>query len=175
MINIKKTKKEFLSLLLNSEIITILDLGCGMGLMSKFLSKKKVNIIGIDLKENYEDFQNFTFIKGDILREDFGEEDLIISSLILHFFSTEKALETIKRMKKATSKFGYNLLICMSNKDPFAKKETQKFYPSFEELKNLYQDWKIIKELNEITEVENHGNLGPHQHDLIFLLVQKDN
>ncbi len=174
MINVKKTKKEFLSLLLDSRVRTVLDLGFGKGLMSKFLYKKDRKIIGIDFKEDHEDLNNFTFIKGDLLKESFGEEnDLVISSLILHFFKTEKALETIDRMKIATSRFGYNLLICLSNKDVFAKKNKDKFYPSFGELKKLYSGWKIIKELNGITEVENHGNLGQHQHDLIFLLVQK--
>jgi cyclopropane fatty-acyl-phospholipid synthase-like methyltransferase len=173
MINAKKIKKEFLTALLNKNIKKVLDLGCGKGLMSKFFAGKKVNVIGIDLKRTSEDSENFNFIEGDVRKEDFGKKnDLIIASLILHFFKREEAKQIIEKMKKATSDSGYNLLICMSNKDELAKGRLGKFYPYVKELKNIYKNWSLVKELEGITEVEDHDNLGPHQHQLIFLLFQ---
>lgn len=175
MINVKETKREFLMNLLDKNIKKILDIGCGKGLMSKFFEKKGANIIGIDIKKNCEDTENFKFIEGDIRKEDFGEEnDLVIASLILHFFEKEEALKIIEKMKRSTSDIGYNLLICMSNEDEFAKNKIGKFYPTLEELKKIYEHWTLIKEVKDMTEIEEHDNLGPHQHNLIFLLFQKN-
>jgi SAM-dependent methyltransferase len=174
MINTKEIKKEFLIELQDKNLKKILDLGCGKGLMSKFFSGKGV-ITGIDLKKTSEDSENFNFIEGDVRKEDFGENnDLIIASLILHFFEKEEAKQMIERMKTATSDLGYNLLICMSDKDDLSKKKAEKFYPDIKELKKIYGNWKLIKELEGITEIEDHDNLGPHQHNLIFLLFQRN-
>jgi len=76
-------------------------------------------------------------------------------------------------MKEATSEKGYNFLICMSNKDDCAKRKPDNFCPTLQELENIYSNWKIIKKLEEFTEIEKHENQGTHQHHLIFLLVKK--
>jgi cyclopropane fatty-acyl-phospholipid synthase-like methyltransferase len=175
MINTKETKREFLSILLNKNLKKILDLGCGKGLMSKFFVGEEAKITGIDLKKTSEDLENFNFIEGDVRKEDFGKDnDLIIASLILHFFEKQEAKQLIERMKTATSDKGYNLLICMSDKDELSKKKSEKFYPDIKELKKIYENWGLIKETEGFTETEDHDNLGSHQHNLIFLLVQKN-
>ncbi|MEK6917773.1 MAG: methyltransferase domain-containing protein [Nanoarchaeota archaeon] len=174
MINVKEIKKEFLIHLLEKPINKILDLGCGNGFMSKFFHKKGAKAVGIDIQEISEDSENFKFVKGDIKKEDFGtENNLIIASLILHFLGKEDALKVINEMKEATSKEGYNLLVCMSDEDDLAKKKSEKFYPSFKELTETYNDWHLVKEVRGITEIEDHDDLGSHQHNLIFLLFQK--
>lgn len=171
MINVKETKKEFLTELLNKNIKKILDLGCGKGLMSKFFEKEGIKIVGIDIKRVADESENFQFIEGDIRTENFGlQNDLIISSLILHFFKKEEALQIIQKMKESTSQNGYNFLVCMSYEDKNAKIE--KFYPDIEKLKEIYSDWILIKETKGFTEIENHDDLGPHQHNLIFVLFQ---
>ena len=173
MINTKETKKEFLMFLLGKPINRILDLGCGKGLMSKFFIKKGAQVIGIDIKRTAEESENFKFLEGDIRKENFGKDnDLVIASLILHLFEKSEALQIIKRMKNATSKQGYNFLICMSNEDETAKNKSEKFYPDYKELKEAYSDWILIKETKGTTEIEDHDNIGPHQHNLIFLLFQ---
>ena len=173
MINVKEKKREFLLYLLEKPLKKILDLGCGKGLMSKFFHKKGAITTGIDIKKMSEDSENFKFIENDIRKEDFGEEnDLIIASLILHVFEKSDALSIIKKMKNSTSKRGYNFLICMSNEE-VTEKNPNKFYPSFQELINIYKDWNLVKKVGGLTEVEDHDNIGPHQHNLIFLLFQK--
>lgn len=173
MINVKETKKEFLMFLLDKPIKKVLDLGCGKGLMSRFFTKK-AKVIGIDAKKRIEDIENFEFKKGDIRQENFGKEnDLIIASLILHVFDKNEAQKIIEKMKQATSDSGHNLIICVSNEDILAKKNPKKFYPSFQELLDRYKDWNLVKEIHGITVIEEHGNLGPHQHNLIFVLFKK--
>ena len=174
MINIKQTKKEFLLELMNKDIKKVLDLGCGKALMSKFFVKQGAKAIGIDRKKRCEDFDNFKFVEGNILDTDFGENnDLVISSLLLHFFSQKDARKIIEKMKKTTSINGYNLIICMSDKEKFSKKKPDNFYPTFQELENIYSNWKIIKKWADFTEIEEHGEQDTHQHHLIFLLIQK--
>ncbi len=175
MINVKEIKREFLMFLLNKPIKKILDIGCGKGLMSKFFYKQGAKVIGIDVQETIKDSENFKFIKGDIRKEDFGKEnDLIIASAILHLLNREDALKVINKMKDATSKEGYNFLVCMSHEDGLAKKKLENFYPSFQELNKIYDNWNLIKELKGITEIEEHDNLGPHQHNIIFVLFQNE-
>jgi 23S rRNA U2552 (ribose-2'-O)-methylase RlmE/FtsJ len=175
MINVREVKKEFLTYLLEKPINKILDLGCGKGLMSKFVHKKGAKAVGIDIREVLEDSEDFKFIKGDIKREEFGKgNDLVIASLILHILNKKDALMVINKMKEATSEEGYNFLVCVSNEDNFAKTKLEKFYPSFQELIEAYSGWHLIKEVRGITEIEDHNNLGPHQHNLIFFLFQKE-
>jgi SAM-dependent methyltransferase len=174
MINVKKVKKDFLEILLKENLKKILDLGCGEGLMSKYFENENAKIIGIDIKKSTKDSEYFQFVEGDIRTEDFGNgNDLIIASLILHFFRKEEAQKIIEKMKIATSPSGYNLLICMSNKDDLAMKRLEKFYPSLGEIKKRYPNWILIKEEKGTTKVENHDSLGPHKHNVLFLLFQK--
>ncbi len=173
MINVKDTKKEFVKLLEDTDIKSVLDLGCGKAIMSEFFAKRGAKVKGIDIKNVERKIANFEFIQGDFRKFDLKEEyDLIIASLVINFLEKESALKFIQRIKNATSKEGYNLLICMSNKDSLAKKRLENFYPTIQELENIYSDWKVIKRLIDITEVEEHNGQGPHQHHLIFLLTQ---
>lgn len=174
MINTKKEKREFLMFILERPLNKILDLGCGRGFMSKFFHKKTTKIRGIDIREMSENSENFKFILGDIRKEDFEKEnDLIMASLILHVFENQVALKLIEKMKQSTSNGGYNFLICMTNEDDLAKTKRGKFYPSLNEIKEIYSDWHLIKKVQGRTEMEDHNNLGPHNHDLMFLLFQK--
>jgi len=76
-------------------------------------------------------------------------------------------------MKQATSDTGHNLIICVSDEDILAKKNQKKFYPSVQELLDRYKDWNLLKEIHGITKIEEHRDLGPHQHNLIFVLFKK--
>ena len=115
--------------------------------------------------------KNFEFILGNIATEDFGKNnDLVISSLIGHFFNKEKIYRLFEKMKSSTSKEGYNCIICMSNLDEM--KQEEKFFPTKKEILSFYEGWKVEKELQDETEIEEHSNLLPHKHNLIFLILK---
>jgi len=173
MINVKQTKKEFLNFFLDKEIKKVLDIGCGKGFMSSFFAKKGIKTKGIDKKNFLKNkLENFEFVLGNIVLEDFGKDnDLIIASLIMHFFNKGKINKLFEKIKNATSKRGYNLIICMSSKDEM--KQEDKFFPTKEEILSFYGGWKVEKQLQDETEIEEHSNLPPHKHNLIFLILKK--
>lgn len=173
MINVKKIKREFVAEISDKNIDSILDLGCGKNPVSLLFSLDNKKVIGID-KEKFEiKSENFEFINKRISNKDFDKSyDLIIASLLLHCFKKEIIPFFITDIKNATRKKGYNFLICLSNEDDSSNNK-ENFYPSLSNLKRFYTDWKIIKITQGTTEIENHDNLGNHQHDIIFLLVQK--
>ncbi len=176
MINVKKTKRDFLELLhkpSKNKIKKVLDLGCGRCFLSLPFANN-AEIIAVDKKKQIINNKNIRFVNKDIRGFNFEKEyDLIIASLVLHFFKTEEATKILDKIKSATTKRGYNFLVCLSKKDNYAKIRPENFYPAFSELESIYSDWKIIKKKVGITEVEEHNCQGPHQHHLIFLLVQK--
>jgi len=174
MIKTKEVIREYLNELNQHHIESVLDLGCGSGRISLKFAEKGIKTVGIDCTEKKISNKNFSFVKKDLREFDFNEKyDLIIASLILHFFNYRKAVELINKMKDNTNKGGFNFLICMSNEDDLSKEKKENFYPDINSLKKIYSDWKIIKECQDFTEMENHDNLGEHKHNLIFLIIKK--
>lgn len=173
MINVKEVKKEFISELLKKNIKKVLDLGCGEFLMSKNFLKKGSYVKGIDVKQSSDIPNGAVFVNGNVINEDFEKDyDLIISSLMLHFFrKRDDALKVINKMKDSTVNGGYNFLILISDKDP--KHDNERFFPSLNEASELYSDWKLIKSMEGETDFEEHDNLARHKHGLVFLIFQK--
>ena len=174
MINSKQVKRDFLIFLSKQPIKKILDLGCGKGLMAKFFNKTQVEVLGIDIKETSQSYENFKFLRGDIRKESFGvENDLIIASNILHFFKSDESLNLIRKMQIATANKGYNFLVCLSDQDEFSKTNPEKFYPNLKKLSEIYNEWNLIKSVDDKTELEEHDELPPHHHHILFLIFQK--
>lgn len=171
MLNIKQTTSEYLNEL---NVNSVLDLGCGPGKKSLRFARKGIKVLGID-KENFEISQeNFEFRQESISQFEFNKKyDLIIASLVLHYFEKDKAIEIIKNIKNNTSEKGYNFLICMSDEDDYSKRKIGKFFPSISLIKEIYSDWDIIKINQDFTDYEEHGDHPRHRHNLIIVLTQK--
>jgi SAM-dependent methyltransferase len=172
MVNIKELIKEYFD---NLKVNSVLDLGCGKGFNSVRFAKKGIQVIGVDKKDFKINQKCFEFRKQDISKFEFEKKyDLIISSLVLHFFNKKKAIELIEKIKSSTNEKGYNFFNCMSNKDDCSKDKPENFYPDLDLIKEIYSDWKIIKINQGFTDYEEHGNLKAHRHNLILILIQKD-
>ena len=170
----KEAREECLSFLLTQPLKNALDLGCGKGRIAESILKKGIPVVGVDVKNQEFYYPKFQFIKEESRKFKFKEDyDVIVASLLLHFFPIEDSLSLIKKIQAHTTSNGFNFLVCMSKEDDLAKSANQNFYPNKKELLELYKDWKIIKFLRAITKLETHDNLPQHKHNLIFLVVQK--
>lgn len=153
----------------------VLDLGIGKGRCSKRFIEKGSEILGVDL-ENKGLRKEIKFIKSNIKNFCFkGQYDLIIASLVLHFFRVETSKEIIEKMKNSTESNGYNFILTMNSKDNCFIGKENNFYLDKEELKKLYCGWEIIQFGDFETDLEEHGNLKPHNHNLSFILAKKPN
>jgi len=156
------------------QIKNALDLGCGKCGITKRLINIGAIVRGIDVRDVLFSNSNFKFVKQDARNFKFEERyDFIVCSLLLHFFSKEEAINLIKKMKDATLPNGINLLVCMSDKDELFKNKPDLFYTNLSLLNELYKGWRVITEVQDFTESENHDNLGEHRHNLIIFAVEK--
>jgi len=155
---------------------SILDLGCGGGKFTINFAKRGISVTGVDKDKQEIHEDNFNFIQEDIRDFKFPKKyNLIFTSMILHFLKKEEAWSVIKKMKESTSIKGYNLLVCMSNKDDSEMQNPKNFYPSIEELHRIYLDWEIIESELGLSKEHQHYGGEIHSHKVIvFLARNKD-
>ena len=174
MISIKQLTTEYLEDLDN--VNSVLDLGCGEGRKSLRFARKGIKVIGVDKRPLQIEQENFNFIQENIRDFEFKEKyDLIITSMVLHFFDKETAKGIINKIQENISDKGYHFIMGMSNEDNFAKEKPDNFYPTLNELKELYpsEEWEIVKSVQDFTDWEEHGDTERHRHNLILMLVRK--
>lgn len=175
----------------------VLDLGCGLGANSFFLSEKGFNVTCVDKDENAIDnikknFPNIKAVKSDISNFDYWNDkyDLILILNVLHFFNFQQAKQIIGNAIGSLNKNGLIYLQVFSINDPafkklsnknlltekntFFKKETNSFMHFFEkeELVKLFSQYDIL-EFKEFLKKDDHPPQGEHEHYLIKMLVRK--
>jgi tellurite methyltransferase len=164
---------------------TVLDVGVGEGRNALFLAKKGFNVLGVDISEAGiskflrlgKKFKvNVKGIVSDITKFKFDKKfDIIISVSTLHFLSRKNIEIVIKKIKKHTNKGGINLITVFTVDDPGFKVHPNKmYYFQKSELKNFYDDWKILDYREVLTKPERHGRKGKiHTHGVAFLIAKK--
>ena len=89
------------------ENTNILDVGCGIGFLTKLLSKKAKKIIGIDINKESIKFalkkhnnQNIKYIVGDATTYNFNEyfDCIILSNVLEHIKDRKEFLKKIKNL-----------------------------------------------------------------------------
>lgn len=83
---------------------TVLDAGCGSGVLSYLLSKKGCKVTGVDIDKSRIDFckkeyKNIRFLQKDILKLDLHEKfDYVVCTDVLeHFDNLKIAIENLKK------------------------------------------------------------------------------
>ncbi len=101
------------SLLNRIEKPRVLEIGCGTGILSKYLLRvsPQLNICGIDIspkaigkaKKDLKRYSNAEFREGDICRLPYKDNsfDIVIGNSILHHVDAKKALKEAKRVLKS--------------------------------------------------------------------------
>ncbi|MBN3859504.1 SAM-dependent methyltransferase TehB [Neisseriaceae bacterium PsAf] len=150
----------------------VLDLGCGQGRNSIYLTLKGFNVTGVDIEESkIKQLQNiitenqlnhlhvYTYnINAASIEEQY---DFILSTVVFMMLDSKKVPEIIRNMQNHTNKNGYNLIVSVMNTDDYPCDLDFKHKFKTNELKNYYQDWEIIKyneDVGEMHKLDPQGN-----------------
>lgn len=90
-----------------------------------------------------------------------------VCTTVLHFMPPEDAMKTIKMMQDYTNPGGYNALEIFTVDSSYTQDD--RFFPSSEELLDLYPGWATIEEKSSNVLVDN----GFHKMTKLSVLLQK--
>ena len=172
------------SFLPNSEII---DLGCGTGADSLFLSMNNFSVSAVDnsdvaisklitqknklnlatLKPICDDINNFKIVDG--------KYDVIICRNVLNFLNKKNALKLINKIKSSCKSGAYIIIDVFTKNDPsFLNKNKFDCYFEEQELLEIFSGFKIINFFEDI--ILDNGHQGyefKHKHGVSKIIVQK--
>lgn len=168
----------------NSKII---DLGCGQGGDSLFLSKNNFHVTAIDssdvainqIRSKKDEFKldNLVLVCGDI--SDFeivnDKYDVIICRNVLNFLDKDIALELICNIKNNSKTGSYIIIDVFTKNDPsFLKGSKFSCYFEEQEMLKIFSNFRVVYYLENI--ILDNGHPGfelPHEHGVSKIIVQK--
>lgn len=136
---------------------TALELGAGQGRNALFLAEHGFKVMAQDLSDaGIAQINKLAAEKGlDVVtqvsdarginwQENF---DVLVSTLMLHHLTHEEAVNLIKLMQEHTNPDGLNAITAFTPEGDFFRNnpETNKFYPTEQELRELYADWEVLQ------------------------------
>ncbi|MFZ7171554.1 SAM-dependent methyltransferase TehB [Avibacterium volantium] len=149
----------------------VLDLGCGQGRNSLFLSLLGYDVTAWDHNENSLAFLTSTAEKENLniqtalynindanIQENY---DFILSTVVFMFLDRNAIPAIIENMQNHTNAGGYNLIVAAMSTDDVPCPMPFSFTFKEGELKNYYQDWELIKyqeEMGELHKTDENGN-----------------
>lgn len=149
----------------------VLDLGCGQGRNSLFLSLLGYDVSAWDHNENSLAFLNETKIKEnlpiqtalyDINSANIQENyDFILSTVVFMFLNRESVPNIIANMQEHTNIGGYNLIVAAMDTADVPCPMPFSFTFKENELRGYYADWELIKyneEMGELHKTDEQGN-----------------
>lgn len=165
----------------------ILDLGCGQGIDSLFLSKNGFSVTAIDssdvainqikIKKDKFKLDNLELICGDInnFNIEKNKYQVIICRNVLNFLDKDKALKILNNLQDNIQKGSYIIIEVFTKNDPSFLSDN-KFISYFEEqeLLKVFSGYKILYYLeNTILDREHPGFSEPHKHGVARIIAQK--
>ena len=169
--NLTPTHSEVLEAEPNIPLGKVLDLGCGQGRNSLYLSRMGHQVTAVDQNElSLEILQSiaeaedldFPIGKYDINKAQIKEKyDWIISTVVFMFLDSERIPKIIENMQEQTETGGYNLIVCAMDTAAYPCKMPFSFTFKEGELKDYYKDWELVKyneNTGELHKRDEHGN-----------------
>lgn len=157
-----------------SKILTpckVLDLGCGQGRNSLYLSMLGYDVTSWDHNPTSIQFLNEMAEKEqlsvktalyDINSANIQENyDFIVSTVVFMFLNAQAVPNIIANMQQHTNIGGYNLIVAAMNTDDVPCPMPFSFTFKENELRNYYQGWELIKyqeEMGELHKTDANGN-----------------
>ncbi|MDU8925181.1 SAM-dependent methyltransferase TehB [Pasteurellaceae bacterium LIM206] len=149
----------------------VLDLGCGQGRNSLYLSLRGFDVSARDHNPQSLAFLNQTAEKENLkintalydineahLRENY---DFIVSTVVFMFLERRAVPEIIKNMQAHTNVGGYNLIVAAMSTDDVPCPLPFSFTFGENELKDYYAGWQLIKyneDMGELHKTDENGN-----------------
>ncbi|MGQ0285906.1 SAM-dependent methyltransferase TehB [Pasteurellaceae bacterium 22721_9_1] len=169
--NMTATHSEVKSAVESISPCKVLDLGCGQGRNSLFLSLLGYDVTSWDHNQNSLAFLNETKEKEnlemntalyDINSANIQENyDFILSTVVFMFLKREAVPHIIQNMQSHTNKGGYNLIVSAMDTDDVPCPIPFSFTFKENELKQYYADWELLKyneEMGELHKTDENGN-----------------
>lgn len=149
----------------------VLDLGCGQGRNSLFLSLLGYDVTSWDYNANSINFLNDTAAKENLNLQTAlydintaniqAQYDWIISTVVFMFLQPQAVPAIIENMQKHTNIGGYNLIVAAMNTSDTPCPVAFSFTFKENELKDYYQGWELVKyqeEMGELHKTDENGN-----------------
>ena len=166
--------------------LDILEIGCGNGRDSKFLSSKGHNVTGIDRSSKaielcinlYPD-ESIEFVCGTISGLVLRKFDLIYSRFVIHAMSLDEEIETLKMCYGLLKEDGKLFIECRSIKDPLSCKGESLSHT--EKIDGHYRRFIILEEFTQrlaetgfevIKTIENKGLAKFGEEDPVIIRVK---
>ena len=169
--NMTPTHSEVKHAVENIHPCKVLDLGCGQGRNSLFLSLLGFDVTAWDHNQNSINFLADTAQKENLpinsalydinsaaIRQHY---DFILSTVVFMFLDRQAIPTIIQNMQQHTNHGGYNLIVSAMSTDDVPCPMPFSFTFKEGELKNYYQEWDILKyneEMGELHKTDENGN-----------------
>ncbi len=152
---------------------TALDVGCGQGRNSLYLSQHGFEVDAWDVNANSllkleqiieaEGIQNIHVQQRDLNADQSisGEYDFICCTVVMMFLEAQTVKPLIAQMQQATHVNGFNLIVCAMDSPDIPDHPDFPFAFKTGELSALYEGWKIVKyneDIGELHRVDAEGS-----------------
>ncbi|MGT2959766.1 SAM-dependent methyltransferase TehB [Streptococcus caballi] len=149
----------------------VLDLGCGQGRNSLYLTMLGHDVISVDANG-----QSLVQLENRAMEEELPSKidwydinsanlqdkyDFILSTVVFMFLDDQAVPDIIQDMQKHTNIGGYNLIVCAMDTTAYPCPMPFPFTFKEGELKEYYKDWEFIKyneNVGELHKTDANGN-----------------
>jgi len=161
--------------------MTVLDIGSNEGPHTFFFADRGCQVVALEpnpetfvkLKEKIARYGNQIELLPDKLLayKPARQFDVIISTMVLHFFAAEDIQPAIAKTKSWTKPNGYNVISAYTNQNPPGKRP---YLFGHNELLSYYEDWKTIEYAERPTPwfIFPEGT-RPRRNQAVYLTAQK--